>query len=146
MASWTWLALLGCGGDTIDSAASADDTATAPTRACDATHPRVGQVAELATHHHDTAGTATILDDCTVQVTGFTYDGTGLDVRFYGALGEDWASGFAMTDDLRRDGGYADETLTFSVPPEQTLDDLDGLSLWCIDAAVSFGDGVFAAP
>jgi hypothetical protein len=51
-----------------------------------------------------------------------------------------------MTDDLRRDGGYADETLTFSVPPEQPLDDLDGLSLWCIDAAVSFGDGTFAAP
>jgi len=144
--SWLWFSLLACGDDvTTDSGSVPDDTATAPTRACDGTHSRVGHVAELETHHHETAGTATILDDCTIQVAGFTYDGTGLDVRFYGALGGDWGSGFAMTDDLRRDGGYADETLTFSIPPEQTLDDLDGLSLWCIDAAVSFGDGTFAA-
>jgi hypothetical protein len=152
MRVWFLVLLLGCGdkaGDDTAADTASDTEADADTDAdsdCPQTHARVGHVAELETHHHDTAGTATILDDCTIQVTGFTYDGTGLDVRFYGALGSDFDSGFALTEDLIRDGGYSDETLTITIPEGHTVDEVDSLSLWCVDVSRSFGDGVFVAP
>jgi len=37
--------------------------------------PQVGWVAELTGHHHDVAGTAKLIDDRTIEITGFTYDG-----------------------------------------------------------------------
>ena len=35
---------------------------------------------------HDVGGTARSIDDCTIEITDFTYDGTGIDVRLYGDL------------------------------------------------------------
>jgi cytochrome c len=110
---------------------------------CDSTHPRVGQTASLVTRFHGTTGTATIVDDCTIVVEDFGYDGTGIDVRFYGGLGGDYDSGFAISDDLLRVGGYSGETLTLTLPAGRTLDEMDGISLWCVAAGVSFGDGLF---
>ena len=135
--------LMGCGGDdttTGDSGVTDTDTY------CTSNHARVGHAAELSTLFHDTTGTATILDDCTIKVTGFSYDGTGLDVRFYGALGSDFENGFAMTEDLRKNGGYDNETLTIDMPDGHSFDEVDSLSLWCVDVGISFGEGVFAEP
>ena len=42
--------------------------------------------AELEEYFHDVSGTAEIVDDCTVIIHDFTYDGTGLDVRIYGGI------------------------------------------------------------
>ena len=50
-------------------------------RECSATHEKVGWTAELTEKFHDMGGTAEILDDCTVRITNFTYDATGIDVR-----------------------------------------------------------------
>ncbi len=41
-------------------------------------------------------GRATITDDCTITLTNFFYDGNGIDVRFYGALGKDFVRGFPI--------------------------------------------------
>ncbi len=121
-------------------------TTTGALPGCPVTHPRVGWRAELATFQHKVSGTAEILDDCTIQVTEFNYDGTGLDVRFYGGIGGNFAAGFALSDDLLRAGGYTDETMTLTLPDGVTLSDLDGLSVWCVDVGVDFGSGTFAAP
>ena len=146
---------MGCGSTKADTAPAGttpptttppSTAPTTPSSTCDATHPNLGWTAVLDTLFHDTAGTAVMVDDCTIRVDDFTYDGTGLDVRFYGALGSDFGSGFPMTGDLRRDGGYSGETVYATLPAGTTLDDVDSMSLWCIDAAVSFGEGVFAAP
>jgi len=48
--------------------------------------------------------------------------------------------------DIRRSTPYAGETITARLPGSMTLDDLDGVSVWCVPAGVSFGDGLFAAP
>jgi hypothetical protein len=104
----------------------------------------VGWKAELVEYQHDVAGTATIIDNCTVEITHFTYDGTGIDVRVYGGVGGDYGAGFAMTDDLLKTGGYDDETLVATVPDGRTLDDLDGISVWCVDFAIDFGSDTFA--
>ena len=115
-------------------------------RECDATHAKVGQAAQLSTFAHGVSGTATIIDDCTIEVTSFNFDGNGIDVRFYGGVGGNYRAGFSMSEeDLRRDAGYSNETVYAQLPVDRTLDDLDGISVWCVPAGANFGDGQFGA-
>jgi mono/diheme cytochrome c family protein len=114
-----------------------------PPGGCDVTHPRVGQAAVLSRRFHDVGGTARIVDDCTIVIEDFTFDSRGIDVRVYGGLGGDYDRGFAIGDDLIRDRPYTGETLTVRLPADRTLDDLDGVSIWCVPVGVSFGDGLF---
>ena len=114
-----------------------------PVEGCSSTHPSVGSTAVLTERFHDVGGTATIVDDCTIRIDDFTFDGTGIDVRLYGGLAGNYRDGFAMGPDLRRATPYAGETLMFRLPEDQTLDDLDGLSVWCVPAGVDFGSGDF---
>jgi mono/diheme cytochrome c family protein len=132
------------GGTDGGTDAGTDAMADAGPSGCEATHPRVGQTATLSMDFHRTTGTARIVDDCTIVIEDFGYDGTGIDVRFYGALGRDYDAGFPISEDLLRSGGYSGETLTLTLPEGRTLDDMDSISLWCVDVGVSFGDGVFA--
>ena len=117
-------------------------------RECEATHPKIGQVAELDTFAHRVSGTAVIIDDCTIRVDDFVFDGGGIDVRFYGGLGADYENGFSMSEeDLRRPEGYdGTDTVYAQLPEGRTLDDLDGISVWCVPVAASFGDGLFEGP
>ncbi|MEM7136324.1 MAG: DM13 domain-containing protein [Myxococcota bacterium] len=112
-------------------------------RECPSTHPSIGQTATLIRFAHDVGGTATIIDDCTVQIDDFTFDGLGIDVRFYGGLDGDYDNGFSMSEDLRRVGGYAGETVFAQLPEGRTLNDLNGISVWCVPVAQTFGDGLF---
>ena len=110
---------------------------------CGTSHPRVGQSLVLSTRSHGVSGTATVIDDCTIEVEGFNYDGGGVDVRFYGGLGGNYVNGFPMTDDLVGTR-FTNDQLTITIPDGRSLDDIDGLSVWCFDFSVSFGDGLFA--
>lgn len=117
-------------------------------RDCDATHPKIGQIATLSTIAHQVSGTAVIVDDCTIRVDDFVFDGAGVDVRFYSGLGGNYIGGFSMSEqDLRRPEGYdGSETLYAQLPEGRTLDELDGISVWCVPVAASFGDGLFQDP
>jgi mono/diheme cytochrome c family protein len=110
---------------------------------CGTTHPLVGQSAELSNQFHGVSGTATVIDDCTIEITSFNYDGGGIDVRVYGGLGGNYTAGFAMTDDLLRAGGYSDETIIARLPDSKTFDDLDGISIWCVAVGQSFGEAKY---
>ena len=111
---------------------------------CGAAHPLVGATAELSTLFHGVMGSAEVVDDCTIEITDFVYDGGGIDVRIYGGLGGDYDNGFPMTDDLLDPGGYEGATLVAHLPAGKTLDDLDGISVWCVDVGVDFGSAMFA--
>jgi len=114
---------------------------------CASTHPTIGHVAELSTLFHGVRGTATIVDDCTIRIDDFFFDGNGIDVRIYAGLGGDYGGGFAITDDLFNFPiGYSGATVYCVLPDGRTLDELDGISVWCVDAKVDFGSGTFAAP
>jgi hypothetical protein len=113
-------------------------------RECDSTHAKIGQTATLVEAFHDVGGVATIVDDCTIRIDNFTFDGTGINVQIYGGEGEDYARGFSVSGDIRRATAYAGESITVQLPENLTLDDLDGLSVWCVPAGASFGDGQFA--
>jgi len=111
---------------------------------CDSTHARVGKSAEFTGHFHSVAGTAVAQDDCTIRVDNFTYDGTGLDVRVYASATGDFATdGFAISNDLRRSGGYDNEELTISLPNGVTMDDFEHISIWCVSVSENFGDATF---
>ena len=117
-------------------------------RECDTTHPKIGQVATLSTFAHQVSGTAVIVDDCTIRVDDFVFDGAGIDVRFYSGLGGNYVNGFSMSEeDLRRPEGYdGTETVYAQLPVGRTLDELDGISVWCVPVSSSFGDGLFQDP
>jgi len=114
----------------------------APTNAQNtSSHPLVGRSAEFSNFAHGIAGTMTVLDDRTIQVTNFNYDAGGVSVFFYTGLDGDFFSGQAIGPQLNgRSTPYVNETITLTIPDNLTLDDFNGLSVWCIPFAVSFGD------
>lgn len=123
---------------------SSDDLDIGDTQAgCTSNDPRVGTEAELVGRAHGVRGRVAIVDDCTVELRDFHFDGGGLDVRAIGANGanaRDYESGAVLTNDLRRAGGYDGETVRIAFPEGVTLDDVQHLSIWCVPANVSFGD------
>jgi hypothetical protein len=122
------------------------EAAVAPGSGCTTNHATVGWVASLSTNSHNVSGQATIVDDCTIRIDNFNYDGGGLDdVRVYAGLNGDYDGGFAISDNLFGTT-FTDETLTLTLPQSRTLDELNGISVWCILAQADFGSGMFAPP
>ena len=86
-----------------------------------------------------------MVDDCTIALDHFDYDGSGLAVYVYAGKSGDYGDGFALSDDIVG-MTFDDATMMLSLPAGKTLQDVDGISVWCAEAGVSFGDGMFAAP
>lgn len=107
--------------------------------------PDVGWIAELRGHHHDVGGTAEIIDENTIEITDFTYDGGGINSRFYLlADGEDFHKDYELSDNMVGDE-FTGDTLTLDISGIP-FEEWNLITLWCVPAAVSFGDGVFRAP
>jgi hypothetical protein len=113
-----------------------------PPAACTKSNAKVGRSAVLGTKGHGVTGTATVIDDCTIELKNFNYDGGGLpDVFVYGGKGGNYKAGFAIGSNLfgtRR----TNETIQVTLKAGE-LDALDGISIWCVGAGVNFGDGLF---
>jgi mono/diheme cytochrome c family protein len=108
---------------------------------CPSTHPLVGTTAELTGRFHGVRGTVTVVDDCSIRVDDFFFDGNGIDVRLYGASDLTFANGFIMGEDLKNfPVGYENDTVVGTLPDDKTLDDLGAVSVWCVPVGVSFGD------
>lgn len=107
----------------------------------------VGTQATFSTDFHNVSGTATVLDLDRLRIDDFTYDGQGLDVFFY--LGQEdtdasFIGGLAIGEQLV--GTVFDGTQTpiiVQMPAGQSLADYGAISVWCVDATVSFGSGSF---
>jgi mono/diheme cytochrome c family protein len=109
---------------------------------CGSSHSAVGQSLTFVGNAHAVAGTATIVDDCTIRLSDFSFDGGGIDVHVYGGHGGDYATGPDLSVNMvgtAFDGGEA----LVRLPEGVTLDDFDGLSIWCVPVGFSFGDGQF---
>lgn len=107
---------------------------------CGDDHRKVGFTADLETHHHDVSGTIVAVDNCSLEIRDFVYDGGGVDVRLIGAQGEDYGNGITLSENMLGEPADGD-VRAFSLPEGITLDDFDHLSIWCVLAAESFGDG-----
>lgn len=120
--------------------------AAQPARA-DAAYPRGCHQAVMPPGAHIAQGIATIVDERTIHVRHFTYDGTAPLVYFY--LGADnthaaFANGIAIGPVLGR--AYADEEITVQLPPGQSLDGYTAISVWCAAFNVSFTSASFVPP
>lgn len=118
----------------------------ATTTEATASHPLVGTSTQFRNIFHGIAGTLTVIDDRTLEVTGFEYDGEGPSVFFY--LGTDGLyaardGGILVGNRLNRSTPYLGETLTINLPNGVTLDDFNGVSVWCDLFFANFGDAVF---
>lgn len=114
---------------------------------CTANHPSVGFTGTFQTNSHNVAGSAHIVDDCTIEISSFDYDGGGPLVYFYGALNEEYSGSDSFAVGDRIDGQvFENSTITLRLPQGRTLDEMDGLSVWCADFNVNFGNVEFTAP
>ena len=110
---------------------------------CTANHARVGEIAVLDNVAHGVSGTALIVDDCTMLLTHFNFDGGGLpDVFLYSGQAGDYTNGAALGDNMYEQP-QTDATVVVPVT-SSLLDGMDGISVWCVQASVSFGDGLFS--
>jgi mono/diheme cytochrome c family protein len=108
---------------------------------CGMTHAKVGQSLTFQTNAHAVAGTATISDDCTILFENFSFDGGGINVHVIAGTGGNYEAGADVSINMvgtAFDGGSA----LVRLPAGVTLDDFDGLSIWCVPVGFSFGDGL----
>ena len=111
---------------------------------------KVGWEAELQTHFHQVSGTVRILDEYTLEVEHFYYDGGGPAVYFWLdgpnpiSGGRTYLLGSSVGQRLNGmpwDDAYIATLDTGGI----SLADVEGISVWCEDFKVSFGDGLFMA-
>lgn len=110
--------------------------------------PKIGWQADLSRLAHNVSGSVTIVDEDTVRVDNFTYDGGGLDVYFYLGQAE---TKQAFTDGLQIGPQLLGSNFTGNSPPlvidlpaGQTLEGWNAISVWCVTVSVNFGSGTFA--
>lgn len=107
---------------------------------CEKTHEKVGYSGYFETFHHNVAGKATIIDDCTIEITQFSYDGGGPEVYFYGAIDHKYESDSAFPIGTKLNGTvFENSQFTIKLPMNKSLDDLTGISVWCVDFNADFG-------
>lgn len=111
---------------------------------CGSDHAKVGQSATLITRQHGVTGTATIVDNCTIEIENFTYDGRGIVVQAYTGVDGNYfgPNAVAISPDLVGPR-YNNTTLTIDIPDNVSLDSFNSLSIWCVEVGISFGDGIF---
>jgi hypothetical protein len=113
------------------------------------TSPQVGWQATLSTLAHNVSGTVTIVDEDTLRVDDFTYDGGGLSVNFYLGTEESrpaFAAGLQVGPQLLGHlytGG--EPPLVIDLRAGETLEGWHAVTVWCVDVGVSFGQGTFVA-
>lgn len=114
---------------------------------CAKTNPRVGWTADLGinTGEGQVSGFVTMVDDCTLELRDFSYDGNGIDVRVYGAKDSSFKPAFTMGPNIVG-RTFNKETWRVSLPADQTLGDLDWVGIWCVAVGANFGSGAFKAP
>jgi len=115
-----------------------------PQTDCAADDPRIGQTTEWYADLHGISGDLSIVDNCTIVIEHFYYDGIALDARIIGMKGdEDCTHGTILSPDIRREGGYVDETFTLALPEGVTLDDVERIGLCCAPVGFTFTEGTF---
>ncbi len=109
-----------------------------------ADYERAGWVAVMQVGAHQSQGIATIVDEDTIQIDHFTYDGTAPLVFFY--LGaEDSHSAFVNGTSIgpELEQAYSDDSLTVSLKGGATLDGYNAISVWCAQFNINFSSDAF---
>jgi len=142
------LAALTSACDSGPSVASAsgniDDYSLGTDTNCSSSHSKVGNTGTLTTFAHSVSGTVTIIDDCTIEITGFNYDGGGPQVYFYAGTNGNYTDANAFRfSQLLTGTSFNNKTIRLIIPNPKSLDSFNSLSVWCVDFNANFGDIIF---
>jgi hypothetical protein len=106
-------------------------------------HYRAGQVASLdIPGFHNVSGTAHIINNCTIELRSFNYDGGGIVVQVILSPNSSFSPYTAISEDLFG-SAYTNATLALTLPENVNLDDANYISIWCVAANADFGSGPF---
>jgi len=134
-------------GDRFAYGRGSGDLAVAGQPFGDDPYERAGWVADMPPGAHMAQGIATIVDERTIRVDHFTYDGTAPQVYFYLGATDSYASflaGIPIGPEL--DQAFDDETVTVQLPEGETLDGWGAISVWCAEFDVNFTSAAFVPP
>ena len=103
----------------------------------------VADMPEACGFCHDTSGVAVVVDERTIQIDNFTYDGADVDVYVYvGTTGVNLKDyGFRISEELKEP--YNGESVQFTLPADVTLDDFDYVAVYCYRYDEVFAGGTF---
>jgi len=133
MLCWTVLCVLGVG---VGVGAAGGDTYKGE------------YVGKLSTLHHLVTGDVYAVDNITVYIEGFTYDGEAPDAFFFAGNREATPSsrGFIIPNERGRSevlGPYRNKNLVLRFPitkkGQRSLNDVQWISVWCRQFAIDFG-------
>lgn len=117
------------------------------TRSCDSETSKAGYEGEFSNLAHGVSGTAKIIDNCTIEITMFNFDGDAPNVQFYAGNNVTFTGSEAFAIGGRIDGTtYVNQTVVLRIPNAKTVDDFDSLSVWCVEFGADFGNLRFTAP
>jgi hypothetical protein len=87
-------------GSSSSTAAANEDSTAAESSNAPANGYYGTLIGRLDTHHHDASGEVFAIDESSIFIRGFTYDGTGPDAYFWaGSSARPDASGFIIPDE-----------------------------------------------
>ena len=120
----------------------------APAAFAQGVYPRAGWETHFTQTGHGVKGTATILDERTIRLTHFSYDGFAPDMYVYLATNLTAAAFLtgSLTASPRLARAYTNETYTVQLPVGKTLNGWTSISIWCRQVQANFGWGTFAPP
>lgn len=115
---------------------------------CDVTAPYYGvRIGKFSTHFHEVRGEVYAVDDKTIFIKGFNYDGRGPDAFFWaGSSVRPDATGFVVPDDkgtLKGLTTYNGQDLVLRLPVGKEVTELRWLSVWSKTLNVNFGSLIF---
>lgn len=111
---------------------------------CSANHALIGTTAQFSELAHGVSGQATLIDDCTILISQFNYDGGGPLVYFYAGTNGDYSasSAFAISG-LISGTSYSNAEIIIKLPRGKTVNDFNGISVWCVEFEANFGEAIF---
>jgi hypothetical protein len=117
------------------------------TRDCAVNSTKIGYTGTFSTLAHNVSGTATVIDNCTIEVSMFNFDGAAPNVKFYAGVDDNFSDSEAFGIGERIDGrSYDNETIVLTLPEGKFVDDFNSLSVWCVEFQADFGNLRLLAP
>lgn len=99
---------------------------------------------QLSTLFHNVSGGVYAIDDTTIEVRQFWFDGQAPATYFRSGTGAVNGNGFRLCIlpecNGRNLGEFRGQTLRLQLPQGQTVANMDFLTVWCEEFVVSFGD------
>jgi hypothetical protein len=116
------------------------------TDTCAASHARVGESVAIE-GEGETRGTATIVDDCTVEVADLHFTDFSGDARIVALTGEGEDDFVVLSNTLAnfKSGREEGSTHLVKLPTSTTLDDIQGFAVMCVLGKSTFAAGKLAA-